>query len=159
MAKEMLYTEEGYKSLVEELDYLKTTRRPEVKEQLAVARSYGDLSENSEYDAAKNEQAKVEARIAELEDLILNAKVIKSNEVSSDTVHLGSVVKIKNVKTKVEKEYYIAGSNESDALNGKISDQSPIGSALIDSKKGDNVTVHTPAGDVVYKVMSVSKAQ
>jgi len=159
MAKEMLYTEEGYKSLVEELDYLKTTRRPEVKEQLAIARSYGDLSENSEYDEAKNEQAKVEARIVELEELILNAKVVKDTEVSADTVHLGSVVVVKNEKTEAEREYYIVGSNESDPLNGKISDQSPIGSALIGAKKGSKVTVHSPAGDVNYIIVDVSRAK
>ncbi|MBR6559449.1 MAG: transcription elongation factor GreA [Clostridia bacterium] len=158
MAKEMLYTEEGYKSLVDELDYLKTTRRPEVKEQLAIARSYGDLSENSEYDEAKNEQAKVEARIAELEELIIHAKVIKDTDVASDTVNLGSVVKVKNLKLGVEKQYHIVGSNQTDALNGKISDQSPIGAALIGAKKGDTVTVHSPAGEMALEILSVERA-
>ena len=159
MAKEMLYTEEGYKSLVDELDYLMTTRRPEVKEQLVIARSYGDLSENSEYDEAKNEQAKVEARIAELEELIKNAKVIKDSDIASDTVHLGSIVKINNLKLGVEKVYHIVGSNQTDALSGKISDQSPIGAALIGAKKGDTVTVHSPVGDMDFEILSVERAQ
>ena len=159
MAKQMHYTKEGYQALVEELEYLKTTRRAEVKEALATARSYGDLSENSEYDEARNEQAKVESRITELESLIIHAIVVDESEIDHSKVSVGSVVKIKNMKLKKETEYTIVGSNEVDFWTGKISDQSPIGAALIGAREGDTVTVGSPDGEFEIKILSVGRAK
>ena len=159
MAKQMHYTKEGYQALVEELEYLKTTRRAEVKEALATARSYGDLSENSEYDEARNEQAKVESRITELESLIIHAIVVDESEIDHSKVSVGSVVKIKNMKLKKETEYTIVGSNEVDFWTGKISDQSPIGAALIGARDGDTVTVASPDGEFEVKILSVARAK
>ena len=158
MAKQMHYTKEGYQALVDELDYLKTTRRAEVKEALAVARSYGDLSENSEYDEARNEQAKVESRIPEPEGLILHAIVVDESEVDHSKVSVGSIVKVE--KHGKEVEYTIVGSNEVDFWSGKISDQSPIGAALIGAREGDTVTVETPDGtSYPLKLLSVSRVK
>ena len=158
MAKQMHYTKEGYQALVDELDYLKTTRRAEVKEALAVARSYGDLSENSEYDEARNEQEKVESRITELEGLILHAIVVDESEVDHSKVSVGSIVKVE--KHGKEVEYTIVGSNEVDFWSGKISDQSPIGAALIGAREGDTVTVETPDGtSYPLKLLSVSRVK
>ena len=149
------YTEEGYKKLVDELEYLKGPKMKEVKEALAAARELGDLSENSEYDEARNEQTKVVTRIQDLEELLLHAVVINETEVDSNTVHLGSTVKLFDLSFKEEIEYSIVGTNEVDALAGKISDQSPIGSALLGAKKGETVTVETPNGDLKFKVLDV----
>ena len=158
MAKQMHYTKEGYQALVDELDYLKTTRRAEVKEALAVARSYGDLSENSEYDEARNEQAKVESHITELEGLILHAIVVDESEVDHSKVSVGSIVKVE--KHGKEVEYTIVGSNEVDFWSGKISDQSPIGAALIGAREGDTVTVEKPDGtSYPLKLLSVSRVK
>ena len=157
--KQMHYTKEGYQALVEELEYLKTTRRAEVKEALATARSYGDLSENSEYDEARNEQAKVESRITELESLIIHAIVVDESEIDFTKVSVGSVVKVKNMKLKKETEYTIVGSNEVDFWTGKISDQSPIGAALIGAREGDTVTVGSPDGEFEIKILSVGRAK
>ena len=155
----MHYTKEGYQALVEELEYLKTIRRAEVKEALATARSYGDLSENSEYDEARNEQAKVESRITELEGLIIHAVVVDESEIDYSKVSVGSVVKVKNMKLKKEVTYTIVSSNEVDFWTQKISDQSPIGSALIGSREGDTVTVGSPDGEFKMKILEVSRAK
>lgn len=155
--KQTNYTKEGYQALVEELDYLKTTRRAEVKEALAVARSYGDLSENSEYDEARNEQAKVEGRITELEQLILHAVVVDETEIDHSKISVGSTVKVK--KGTKEMEYSIVSTNEVDFWSGKISDQSPIGAALIGAREGDTVTVESPNGDFKLKIVSVTRAK
>lgn len=152
-----LYTPEGYKALVDELNYLKNTKRQEIKEDIATARSFGDLSENAEYDEARNEQAKVEARILELEDMIANAQVVDESEIDHDAVHLGSTVMIRNVATGAEVTYDIVGSNEVNPLEGKISDQSPIGKALNGRRKGDVVTVEAPAGEINYEICSVAR--
>ncbi len=149
------YTEEGYKKLVDELEYLKGPKMKEVKEALAAARELGDLSENSEYDEAKNEQTKVVTRIQDIEELLLHAEVINETEVDTNVVHLGSTVKLLDIGFGEEIEYSIVGTNEVDALNGKISDQSPIGSALLGAKKGETVTVETPNGDLKFKVLDV----
>ena len=159
MAKQMHYTKEGYQALVEELEYLKTTRRAEVKEALATARSYGDLSENSEYDEARNEQAKVESRITELESLIIHAVVVDESEIDHSKVSVGSIVKVKNMKLKKETEYTIVGSNEVDFWSGKISDQSPIGAAIIGAREGDTVTVASPDGEFEVQILSVARAK
>ncbi len=149
------YTEEGYKKLVDELEFLKGPKMKEVKEALAAARELGDLSENSEYDEARNEQTKVVTRIQDLEELLLHAVVIKEGEVDTNVVHLGSTVKLYDFDFDEEVEYSIVGTNEVDALNGKISDQSPIGSALLGAKKGETVVVETPNGNLKFKVLDV----
>ena len=140
------YTKEGYQKLIDELDYLKTTRRAEVKEMLKEARAFGDLSENSEYDEARDQQAKCESRIAELEYLIKNGVIMSEEEANRNVVSIGSTVTLKYADGK-EVTYYLVGSNEVDPLNKKISDLSPIGVALIGHERGDSVTIAAPKGD------------
>lgn len=152
------YTKEGYQKLIDELEYLKTVRRQEIKEQLKEARSFGDLSENSEYDEARDNQAKCEARIAELEYLIKNADVITEDEASKKVISIGSTVVIR-YKDGTEKTYYIVGSNEVDPMNGRISDLSPIGRALIGHKDGDVVFINTPAGEKEVTVVSFERTR
>ncbi|MBQ8795513.1 MAG: transcription elongation factor GreA [Clostridia bacterium] len=157
MAKTVLLTAEGLKQLEEELDLLKGEKRKEIAEKIKVARSYGDLSENSEYDDAKNEQAILEARIATIEATLKVAVVIDENEITDQTVHVGSLVKVENVSMGREFEYRIIGSNESNPKENKISDESPVGRALLGKKVGDMVEVEVPAGLMTFKVLSVSK--
>lgn len=159
MEKKVLYTEEGFAKLKEEYDYLINVRRPEIKEALAVARSFGDLSENSEYDEAKDQQAKVETRIVELKSLIENAEVVKESQMRSDVVSMGSAVKLLDMDAEEELSYVIVGSNEADPLSGKISDQSPIGTAIIGSKVGDVVTVVAPSFEYKVKILEVQRAK
>ena len=160
MAENMkqMYTKQGYQDLIDELKYLKLTRREEIKEQIAVARGFGDLSENAEYDEARNEQAKVEARIQELEALIENAEIIDETNMDVRSISLGSVVKLYDEDFEEEITYNIVGSNQADPLEKKISDQSPIGRALMGKKAGDTVTVTAPAGEIHFKVLEVSRA-
>ena len=160
MAENMkqMYTKQGYQDLVDELKYLKLTRREEIKEQIAVARGFGDLSENAEYDEARNEQAKVEARIQELEALIENAEIIDESNMDIRAISLGSVVKLYDEDFEEEITYSIVGSNQADPLEQKISDQSPIGRALMGKKAGDRVTVTAPAGELHFKVLEVARA-
>ena len=153
-----MYTKQGYQDLVDELKYLKLTRREEIKEQSAVARGFGDLSENAEYDEARNEQAKVEARIQELEALIENAEIIDESNMDVRAISLGSVVKLFDEDFEEEITYSIVGSNQADPLEQKISDQSPIGRALMGKKAGDRVTVTAPAGELHFKVLEVARA-
>ena len=157
--KGKLYTQEGFKALKDELDYLKNVKREEVKKDLSTARSFGDLSENSEYDEARNEQAKTEARIKELEELIANAEIIDETKIDSSLVSIGSNVKLYIVEDEEEIEYHIVGSNEADPKNGKISDQSPIGKSLIAGKatKGAKLTIDTPAGQIHVEVRDVKR--
>ena len=160
MAENMkqMYTKQGYQDLLDELKYLKLTRREEIKEQIAVARGFGDLSENAEYDEARNEQAKVEARIQELEALIENAEIIDETNMDVRSISLGSVVKLYDEDFQEEITYNIVGSNQADPLENKISDQSPIGRALMGKKAGESVTVIAPAGELHFKVLEVSRA-
>ena len=160
MAENMkqMYTKQGYQDLVDELKYLKLTRREEIKEQIAVARGFGDLSENAEYDEARNEQAKVEARIQELEALIENAEIIDETTMDARSISLGSVVKLYDEDFDEEITYSIVGSNQADPLEQKISDQSPIGRALMGKKAGERVTVTAPAGELHFKVLEVARA-
>ncbi len=151
------YTKEGFAKLQEEYDYLKNVRRAEVKEQLKVARSFGDLSENSEYDEARDQQAKVEARISELEYLIKNAEVVDTDTIKN-VVALGTSVVLKYSDGK-EVTYHIVGSNEVDPMNKKISDQSPIGGAVVGKKKGASVTIETPAGEKEAKILDFYKTK
>ena len=157
--KQMLYTQQGYQELVDELHYLKHEKREKIKNDIAVARSFGDLSENSEYDEARNEQAKNEARIKELEELLDNAVILDESTIDTSVVSLGSTVTVLNVALGAEFTYDLVGSNESNPAEGKISDQSPIGAALIGKREGDNVLVDAPAGQIQLKVVKVSRTQ
>lgn len=155
--KQFFNTEEGFKALKEELEFLKNVRRQEVKQDIALARSFGDLSENSEYDEAKNEQAKVEARITELEFIILHTTVIDESELDSSKVGMGSVVTVFDQTKNKEITYCIVGSNEVNAIEHKISDVSPIGAALMSKHKGDEIKVETANGTRVLKILEVTR--
>lgn len=160
MAEKAYYvTEEGREALEKELDYLKVVRRKEVAEKIKVALSFGDLSENSEYDEAKNDQAILEARIADLEVMLNNAKVIEKSEQEADKVHIGSTVSVSFKRengAEATRELSIVGSNEANPRLGKISDESAVGKALVGARLGDSVEVETPGGIVVYTILSVS---
>lgn len=155
MAKEYVLTKEGLAKLTEELEYKRTVGRKEAAEHLKEARSYGDLSENSEYDEAKDSQAKLEARIAEIEEMLKNAKLLDETERTKGVVSIGSKVVCYNKAFDMEITYDIVGSAESDPLNNKISDESPIGSALMGAKKGDIVIAEAPGGDFEIEVKAV----
>ena len=157
MANEMKVTREGYERLVEELKYLKEVKRVEVVEAIATAKSFGDLSENSEYDEAKNEQAKIEVQISELEETIAHARVISDHEIQTDVVNVGVTVTIFDMDYDEEMQYTIVSSREVDPLNNYISDQSPIGRALIGTKVGDIVTVEIPDGFAKFRVTDISR--
>ena len=162
MAKEVVVTREGYQKLEQDLEELRTVKRKEVADKIKVARGYGDLSENAEYDAAKEEQAIVEARIADLEATLKVARIIDDSELSNDTVSIGMRVKILAEGDDPEdaEEYDITGSTEADMNLNRISDESPVGSALIGHKAGDEVDVTLPNGNViVYKVLAVSRSK
>ena len=156
-AKQMLYTQEGYQALVDELEYLKGTKRQQVKEDIATARAFGDLSENAEYDEARNEQAKVEGRITELEELILGAVIVDESKIDTSIINMGSVVKVYDKEFDETVEYSIVGSNEVDPFQNKISDMSPIGKALVGKRAGDEVTVELPTGSIVLQILEVSR--
>ena len=157
MAKLNKITNEGLKKLEDELSFLKTIRRKEVSEQIKTARGLGDLSEKSEYDEAREEQAKVEARISELENMLENVEVISEHELTTDTVNVGSKVRVFDEKNNEEIEYTVVGSSEANALKRKISDQSPIGSALMGAKVNETVTAYTPGGELKFKIIEISK--
>ena len=141
MAETKIYTPQGFKALQDELDYLETVRVEENKKEISTARSFGDLSENSEYDEAKAEQGKIHARIAELREMIAHAKVIDESQIDETKVSVGSIVTVFNKTRNMEITYHIVGSYETDPANGKISDSSPIGAALLGSREGDTVVV------------------
>ncbi|MBS5726083.1 MAG: transcription elongation factor GreA [Clostridiales bacterium] len=145
------------KKLVDELEYLKTVKRKEMSEKIKVAISFGDLSENSEYDEAKNEQAFVEARIAEIEAMLKRVKVVDEDDLSTEHVNVGSKIKVRDLEFNEIEFYHIVGSSEIDPLNGKISDESPIGKALLRHKVGDIVDVETPDGVTQLEVVEISK--
>ncbi len=153
------YTQEGYQALVDELNELKTVKMPKVKEDLARARSFGDLTENSEYDEAKDEQGKIASRIAELEELIQHAIVVRDRDFKRGIVNLGCTVTVYDYDFDEEVTYTIVGSNEADAMNGKISDQSPLGSAMMNSKEGDEISYQSPAGLLKVKIVKVEKTE
>ena len=157
MAKQVMVTAEGLKQLEEELDYLKGEKRKEIAEKIKIARSYGDLSENSEYDDAKNEQAILEARIVTIEATLKNAVIIDESSISNEHIHIGSKVKIEHITLGREMEYKIVGSNESNPAKGKISDESPVGMALIGHSVGDVIEVETPNGVIGIKVLEISR--
>ncbi len=155
MAKQILLTAQGLEELQNELDYLKTEKRNEIAEKIKVARSFGDLSENSEYDEAKNDQAKIESRINEIEAMLKNVQIIDESGNAGDSVHIGTTFKVLDVEMNEVTEYKMVGSAESDPLNGKISDESPIGKALMGHKAGDTVVVPTPGGDLEFKIIEI----
>lgn len=157
MAKTIKITDDGLKKLQQELETLKTEGRADIAEKIKIARGYGDLSENSEYDEAKNEQAKLEARIVEIEAMLKNVEIIEDIKGNSKTVVIGCKVKVLDVEYGDEDEYRVVGSTEADSLQGKISDESPMGKALIGKKIGDEVTVEAPGGEFKVKILEISK--
>lgn len=157
MAKEFKITSLRLAELEKELNYLKTTREREVAAMIAEARSYGDLSENSEYDAAKNEQAKLYGRIAEIEDILSHAVIIEDENEANGRVGLGCTVVVRNVATGVETEYKITGSQEANPMQHKLSDDSPFGRAIVGKSAGDTFTVNAPAGAFDMKVISITR--
>ena len=158
MDKKNILTYEGLKKLEDELENLKVVRRKEVSQKIKEAREQGDLSENAEYDAAKDEQRDIEARIEELEKILKNAEVVVEEEADLDKVSIGCSGKILDCEFDEELEYKIVGSTEANSLKGKISNESPVGKALLGKQVGDTVTVETPAGEFSYKVLSIHRA-
>ena len=158
MAETKTYTPQGFKALQDELDYLETVRVEENKKEISTARSFGDLSENSEYDEAKAEQGKIHARIAELREMIAHAKVIDESQIDESKVSVGSIVSVFNKTRNMEATYHIVGSYETDPKNGKISDSSPIGMALLGAKEGDVVVV-VGAREQTLEVTKVTRAK
>jgi transcription elongation factor GreA len=154
--KKNILTYEGLKRYEEELHDLKVYKRKEVAQKIKEAREQGDLSENAEYDAAKDEQRDIEARITELENILKNVEVVVEDEVSSDKINIGCTVRILDLEYKEEETYKIVGSTEAKSLKGKISNESPVGRALIGSQVGDTVSVETPGGLVQYEVLEIS---
>lgn len=155
--KKNIMTYEGIKKLEEELEYLKTVRRKEITEKIKVALGYGDLSENSEYDEAKNDQAFNEGRIIQLENMLKNAVVIDESEIPTDKVSVGSIVKVMDYEFDEEVEYAIVGSAEADPMNFKISNESPVGSALLGKKVGDVVEVTVPSGVSKFEILEIRR--
>ena len=155
--KETILTYEGLKKLEEELEYLKTEKRREVAERIKVALVFGDLSENSEYDEAKNEQAQVEMRIIDLENKLRNVKVIDEDEIDTKTVQIGNTVQVLDMEYDEKVDYTIVGSTEVDLANNKISNESPIGKALLGKKKNEIVEVEAPAGVLSFKILKITK--
>ncbi|MBQ3049711.1 MAG: transcription elongation factor GreA [Oscillospiraceae bacterium] len=156
VAKEIILTDEGLKKLEEELEQLKTVKRKEIAEKIKEALSFGDLSENSEYDEAKNEQAFVEARILQLEATLKNVRVLDDDELNNEIISVGSKVLLKDIEFDEEVTYQIVGSTEADPANGKISDESPVGKALLGRKLGETVTVEAPIGEILYEVLGIN---
>ena len=157
MAKTIKITDDGLKKLQEELENLKTEGRADIAEKIKIARGYGDLSENSEYDEAKNEQAKIEARIVEIEAMLKNVEIIEDVKGKAKTVVIGVKVKVLDCEYGDESEYRVVGFTEADPRAGKISDESPIGKALLGKKIGDEVIVEAPGGEFKFKIIDISK--
>lgn len=155
--KEVILTQEGYDNLDKELNYLKTEKRAEIADRIKVALGFGDLSENSEYDEAKNSQAENEVRIAELENKLRHAKIIDEKEIDTETVQIGNIVKVLDMEFDEEIEYTIVGSTEVNLAENKISNESPLGEALLGAKKKQTVEVNAPSGTMKYKILSIKK--
>jgi transcription elongation factor GreA len=151
--KEVILTPEGYEKLKQEIDYLQNEKRREVAERIRVAREFGDIAENAEYDDAKNEQAMLEHRIAQLEERLLSARVISKKEISKDTVSVGATVKLKDMATNKSVEYHIVGSAEANPSENKLSNESPVGKAILGHKKGEVVEVAAPRGALKFKIL------
>ena len=154
-AKKVVLTREGLRNLEKEIEDLKVNKRKEVAAKIKEAREQGDLSENAEYDAAKDEQRDIETQIAELEEILKNAEVVQDNNTDKDAIKMESVVKLHDVEYDEDIEYVIVGSSEADSLNNKISNESPLGAAMLGKKVGDTVKVEAPAGVIEYKIISV----
>ncbi|MBQ9914834.1 MAG: transcription elongation factor GreA [Clostridia bacterium] len=158
MSEKTVYlTYEGLKERERELEYLKTEKRKEISEKIKVALGFGDLSENAEYDEAKNEQAEVEIKIVKLEKMLKNAKIIDEDDISTDVVSMGIKVKVLDIDMEEEEIYSIVGSEEADIMANKISDESPVGRALMGAKVGETVTVDAPNGAFELKILEISK--
>jgi transcription elongation factor GreA len=156
--KEVILTPEGFKKLKDEIEYLSTERRREVAERIRVAREFGDIAENAEYDTAKNEQAHLEARIAMLEERLNNARVVTKKEIKSGEVSIGTKVRLRDVKANKTVEYHIVGSAEADPAENKLSNESPVGKAIMGRKKGETVEVAAPRGKLKFKIMDIKAA-
>lgn len=155
--KEVLLTREGLEKLEGELDHLKRVKRKEVAERIKQAKEFGDISENSEYDDAKNEQAFIEGRIITLEKMLRNARIIDEDELDTDTVRIGSLVRLKDQESGEEFEYLIVGSAEADPGSNRISNESPVGQALVQHRVGDVVEIQVPAGTLKYEILDISR--
>lgn len=155
--KEVILTQEGFDKLEEQLNYLKTEKRTEIAERIKIARGFGDLSENAEYDEAKNAQAENEQAIADLEAKIRNAKIIDSKEIDTKTVQVGNLVKLLDLEFNEEVLYTIVGSTEVNLEENKISNESPMGKALIGRKKGETIEVDAPAGIIKFEILAIKK--
>lgn len=155
--KQVILTQDGLKKLEDELDNLKSVKRREVAERIKIAIGYGDISENSEYEDAKNEQAFIEGRIITLEKMLRNARIISNDEVDTETVSIGSIVTLKDLEFNDIVEYAIVGTAESDPLHKKISNESPVGKAILGKKKGATVDVNVPAGIIQYHIIDIKK--
>jgi transcription elongation factor GreA len=156
--KEVILTPEGYEKLKQEIEYLQNEKRREVAERIRVAREFGDIAENAEYDDAKNEQAMLEHKIMQLEERLLSARVITKKEISKDTVSIGSKVRVKNMDANKTFEYHIVGSAEANPAENKLSNESPVGKAIIGHKKGDVVEVSAPRGSLKFKILEIKAA-
>ncbi len=156
--KEVILTPEGYKKLTKEIEYLSTEKRREVAERIKVAREFGDIAENAEYDDAKNEQAYVEARIAMLEERLVSARVIQKKDIAKDVVSVGSTVRLKDVDANETIEYHIVGSAEANPAEQKLSNESPVGRAILGKKKGETVEVAAPRGSLKFKILDIKAA-
>jgi transcription elongation factor GreA len=156
--KEVILTPEGYEKLKQEIDFLANQKRREVADRIRIAREFGDIQENSEYDDAKNEQALLEARIAKLEERLRDARIIDAGEITADVVSVGSVVRLRDVDAKETVEYHIVGSAEANPAEQKLSNESPVGKAILGHKKGETVEVTTPRGALKYKILDIKAA-
>ena len=156
--KEVILTQDGYKKLQAEIEHLRTEKRREVAERIRVAREFGDIAENAEYDDAKNEQAMLEHKIAQLEERLLSARVITKKEISKDAVSVGSHVRLRDMQANKTFEYHIVGSAEANPAENKLSNESPVGKAIIGHKKGDVVEVSAPRGSLKFKILEIKAA-
>ena len=156
--KEVILTPEGYDRLKQEIEELSTTKRREVAERIRIAREFGDIAENAEYDDAKNEQAMLEHKIAQLEERLLSARVITKKEISKDSVSVGSTVKLRDIAANKTFEYHIVGSAEANPAENKLSNESPVGKAIMGRKKGETVEVAAPRGKMTFKIMDIKAA-
>jgi transcription elongation factor GreA len=158
LKKEVILTPEGYEKLKQEIAYLSNEKRREVADRIRVAREFGDIAENAEYDDAKNEQAMLEARIAKLEEQLVAARVIQKKEITADVVSIGSTVRLKDMDANETVEYYIVGSAEANPAERKLSNESPVGKAILGRKKGEVVQVEAPRGSLKFKILDIKAA-
>ena len=156
--KEVILTREGYEKLTAEIEYLQTEKRREIAERIRIAREFGDIAENAEYDDAKNEQAMLEHRIATLEERLVEARIVAEDEISTDVVSIGSTVRLKDIEGKSTVEYHIVGSAEANPEERKLSNESPVGRAIMGRKKGETIEVNVPRGTMKFKILEIKLA-